>query len=368
MTKPTNAAEAILGEGGLLGKAGRNFKFSKVAANLPAAWIRNFTSNTVFMNVGGMPMGKIPFFLTKASRSMIDTWIEDLRENSAKAEGKPYTRKKTVYDEVKDLGLTSSTFATVELGVIEKDYENFLNRTQRKGSPFRAFFQVKEFLNMAKDWTSDKYGMVDSLGKTMMYMNGIDQGMSPAQAADEAEKWLFDYSLVKPSVKTLRKDVLGAPFITYASKVLPLMVETLATRPWRLAPYVALPYAMAALFKSEHDLSDDEYEAMIESLQEYLREKKYAGNIMPLIYLDEHGRPQILDLAYLYPWGMFSEMISELMSDDPLAVIQTLGLMTGVGPTIIAGITTGVDPFTRRPIVNKLDDKTEQMKQILQYT
>ena len=188
------------------------------------------------------------------------------------------------------------------------------------------------------------------------------------QAADEAEKWLFDYSLVKPSVKTLRKDVLGAPFITYASKVLPLMVETIATRPWRLAPYVALPYAMAALFKSEHDLSDDEYDAMIESLQEYLREKKYAGNIMPLIYLDEHGRPQILDLAYLYPWGMFSEMISELMSDDPLAVIQTLGLMTGVGPTIIAGITTGIDPFTRRPIVNKLDDKTEQMKQILQYT
>ena len=368
MTKPTNAAEAILGEGGLLGKAGRTFKWSKVAANFPAAWIRNFTSNTIAMNLGGMPMGKIPYFLTKASRSIIDTWIEDFRENSAKSKGQPYTRKRTVYDEVKDLGLTSSTFATVELGVIEKDYENFLNRTQRKGSPFRAFFKVKEFLNMAKDWTSDKYGMIDSLGKTMMYMNGIDQGMSPAQAADEAEKWLFDYSLVKPSVKTLRKDVLGAPFITYASKVFPLMVETISTRPWRLAPYVALPYAMAALFKSEHDLDDDEYYAMIESLQEYLREKKYAGNIMPLIYLDEHGRPQILDLAYLYPWGMFSEMASELMSDDPLAVIQTIGLMTGVGPTVIAGVTTGVDPFTRRPIVNKLDDKTEQMKQILQYT
>jgi hypothetical protein len=350
MMKPENAAEAIIGEGGFLGKASRFFKWSKVTANFPAAWVRNFSSNLVFMNIGGMNMAKIPYYLGAATGEMIKTW----------------NGQRSIYDDVKDFGLTSSTFASVELGKIEKEYENFLNRTQRKGSPFRAFFLAKELLTTAQDWTSDKYGMVDSLGKTMMYMNGIDKGMTPQEAADHAEKWLFDYSLVKPSVKTIRNAIVGAPFITYATKVFPLLVETALTRPWRFAPYFALPYAMAAMFKQTHDLDDEEYEGLMMSLQEYMREKRYAGNIMPLPYLDKFGRPQFLDLAYLYPWGMFTEIASEAQ-DDPTAIIQTLGLLGGPTASIISVLSTGVDPFTRRPVVNKLDSGEQKVEDALKY-
>ena len=351
MMKPENAAEAIIGEGGLLGKTSRLFKWSKVTANFPAAWVRNFSSNLVFMNIGGMPMGKIPYYLTKATREMIKTWKGE----------------KSIYDEVKDFGLTSSTFASVELGRIEKEFENYLNRTQRKGTPFKAFFVAKELLVTMQDWTSDKYGLVDSLGKTMMYMNGIDKGMTPQEAADHAEKWLFDYSLVKPSVKTLRQSIVGAPFITYTTKVFPLLVETALTRPWRFAPYFALPYAMAALFKETHDLDDEEYEQLMMSLQEYMREKRYAGNIMPLPYLDKFGRPQFLDLAYLYPWGMFTEIASEAQ-DDPGAIMQTLGLLGGPVASIITVISSGgIDPFTRRPVANKLDAPEQRVKDYLTY-
>ena len=350
MMKPENAAEAIIGESGFLGKASRFFKWSKVTANFPAAWVRNFSSNLVFMNIGGMNMAKIPYYLGAATGEMIKTW----------------KGQRSIYDDVKDFGLTSSTFASVELGKIEKEYENFLNRTQRKGSPFRAFFLAKELLTTAQDWTSDKYGMVDSLGKTMMYMNGIDKGMTPQEAADHAEKWLFDYSLVKPSVKTIRNAIVGAPFITYATKVFPLLVETALTRPWRFAPYFALPYAMAAMFKETHDLDDEEYEGLMMSLQEYMREKRYAGNIMPLPYLDKFGRPQFLDLAYLYPWGMFTEIASEAQ-DDPTAIIQTLGLLGGPTASIISVLSTGVDPFTRRPVVNKLDSGEQKVEDALKY-
>lgn len=352
MVEPDNVAEAIIGDSGLLGRANRLFKWSKVTANFPAAWVRNFSSNLVFMNVGGMNMARIPYYLTKATGEMIKTW----------------KGQKSIYDDVKDLGLTGSTFAAVELGRIEKEYENFLNRVERKQkkSPWRAFFMAKEFLTMAQDWTSDKYGLVDSLGKTMMYMNGIDKGMSPSQAADEAEKWLFDYSLVKPSVKKLRNAVVGAPFLTYTTKVFPLLVETALTKPWRFAPYIALPYAMAALFKDNHDLDDEEYEALMYSLPEYLREKRYAGNIMPLPYLDENGRAQFLDLAYLYPWGMFTEIASEAQ-DNPGDIIQTLGLLGGPTASLITVISSGVDPFTRRPVSNKLDSNTQQWVDKMKY-
>ena len=67
MMKPENAAEAIIGESGFLGKASRFFKWSKVTANFPAAWVRNFSSNLVFMNIGGMNMAKIPYYLGAAT-------------------------------------------------------------------------------------------------------------------------------------------------------------------------------------------------------------------------------------------------------------------------------------------------------------
>ena len=123
---------------------------------------------------------------------------------------------------------------------------------------------------------------------------------------------------------------------------------------------------MAAMFKETHDLDDEEYEGLMMSLQEYMREKRYAGNIMPLPYLDKFNRPQFLDLAYLYPWGMFTEIASEAQ-DDPMAIMQTLGLLGGPTASIISVISTGVDPFTRRPVVNKLDDKTQQVEDSLKY-
>ena len=367
MTSPTNAAEAIIGDTGAAGKISRHFKWAKVAANFPAAWIRNFTSNMILMNIGGMNLAKVPYNLGRAAGEIVTTWLEGRKVEQAMLKGTKYTPKRTAYDEVKDMGLTGSTFAAVELGRVEKELESFLNRTKRKGSPFRAFSVVNEFLNIVKDWTSDKYGFIDALGKTMAYQNNLDRGMDKATAADEAEKWLFDYSLVKPSVKTLRQSMLGAPFITFTSKVFPLMLETIATRPWRLAPYIMLPYAMAALFKDTHDLDDEEYKALLMSLQEYLREKQHAGNIMPLPYLDKYGRAQFIDVAYLYPWGMFSQMISEGMSEDPYAIMQTLGLMGGPILTLANGIMTNKDSFTRRPVYNPLDDNTQKAADWMKY-
>ena len=64
--------------------------------------------------------------------------------------------------------------------------------------------------------------------------------------------------------------------------------------------------------------------------------------------------------------GMFTEIASEAQ-DDPMAIMQTLGLLGGPTASIISVISTGVDPFTRRPVVNKLDDKTQQVEDSLKY-
>ena len=99
------------------GKASRFFKWSKVTSSSQQHGSA-ISSNLVFMNIGGMNMAKIPYYLGAATGEMIKTW----------------KGQRSIYDDVKDFGLTSSTFASVELGKIEKEYENFLNRTQKRFS------------------------------------------------------------------------------------------------------------------------------------------------------------------------------------------------------------------------------------------
>ena len=88
---------------------------------------------------------------------------------------------------------------------------------------------------------------IDSLGKIMMIKNELDKrglkvkDLTEYKGADKqtlddaalnAEKWLFDYSNVKQSVRYLRNAPFGAPFMSFTSLVAPLMVETVITKPW----------------------------------------------------------------------------------------------------------------------------------------
>ena len=196
--------------------------------------------------------------------------------------------------------------------------------------------------------------------------------MSDKDAIALSEKWLFDYSLVKPSIRYLSQATLGAPFIRFTSFVAPLMLETMLTRPWRMAPYYALAYGIKEMFKNNEDITEEELDGLKQSLADYLLEKSYDGifpaNVVPLPWRDDNGKVQFFDLSYLFPWGQFSEIGSELWNGQVVEAMKTLGMMGGPTVNIAAAITTGVDPFTRRKITNELDTPSEQFADILWYT
>jgi hypothetical protein len=287
----------------------------------------------------------------------------------------------------RDLGLTAGTFSNVEIGRIEREFKHLENKLKgKKSTSWAALGAMKGAFAKFQDATTDFYGGIDSLGKMMMLKSQLDkQGikikdlakykgdekLALDDIASNAEKWLFDYSNVVPSVRFLRQAPFGAPFISFTSFVAPLMLETAITKPWKFAPYYALGWAMKEWFKANHDLDDEDLEGLKVGLSEYLREKAtesiFPTGVIPLPFLDANKRVQFLDVSYVYPWGMFSEIAGELTEGNIGGALKTVGLMGSPLFNIASAVATGIDPFSRRVIIDPTGTPTEQAMDIWWY-
>jgi len=355
ITGEPSIAERWLGDDSLVADYNRLWKWAKVSAN-PPSYVRNFTSNLILMNMGGVEVNKMP--------SLIVSAFSDIRKK-----GK---HKGQLHQLAKDLGLTAGTFSNVELSRIEREFKDLQIRLKKDGStPWAVYGGVKKAFAKFQDFTSDAYGGIDAIGKMMMMKHGLEKRgveikdlgkytKSERAIVDEvaanAEKWLFDYSNTLPSVKYLRRIPFGAPFISFTSFVAPLMLETAITKPWKFAPYYALGFMVKEWFKNnQDDLSEEEVEGLKLGLSEYLREKAkkswFPAGVIPLPWLDENRRVQWLDISYLYPWGMFSEMAGEIAEGDVFQALKTAGMMGSPALNVASAIMNGTDPFTRQPIV-----------------
>ena len=258
-----------------------------------------------------------------------------------------------------------------ELGRMEKEFADLQNKL-KGGDKFSFLGAGKSALQKTYQGASDIYGSLETVGKMMAIKYAMEQkGMNESEAAAFANKWLFDYGLVQPSVRYASTAVVGAPFVRFQSKVIPLMFEVALTKPWRLTPYYAIGYGMAQLFKNNHDIDEEELDAMKQSLAEWLRQKAINGfmppNVIPLPALDDQGRWQIWDASYVMPWGMMSEFSSELWDGEFTNAMKTLGLMGGPLPDMLAVLKTGVDPFTQRPITDDTKTWGEQAADYFMY-
>ena len=322
------------------------------------------------MNLGGVSIGSMPGLMISS--------LADMRK-AGKHRGK-------LHQLAKDLGLTAGTFSNVELGRIEREFKHLENKLGQKSSPWASLGAMKGAFAKFQDATTDFYGGIDSLGKMMMLKSQLDkQGITIKDLADykgaerqalddiaaNAEKWLFDYSNVLPSVRYLRQAPFGAPFISFTSFVGPLMLETAITKPWKFAPYYALGWLMKEWFMKNHDLDEEDLEGLKVGLSEYLREKAtesfFPTGVIPLPFLDENKRVQFLDVSYIYPWGMFSEIAGELSEGNIGGALKTVGLMGSPMFNIASAVSTGIDPFSRREIIDPNGTPTEQAMDIWWY-
>ena len=319
-------AKAILGDAGFAAKATKLWKLSKVALN-PPTQVRNFASNMILLNLSGVRWRDLPkrFFQS----------MKDIKEDG-------------VYTQIaKKYGVVNSTFSKQEMIEINKAY--LKAKAKATGN---VIDQIKYIGGAIGDFASNAYQKMEIIGKTMKIIDDMSKGVDEATAALNAQKTLFDYSLVPPSVRYLRNSPIGMPFLTYYYKVLPNLLETAIRYPERYAPYIAIPYAMHSLIANYKGVTKEDFEKLQEALPEYLRDR---GNALALPVKDDQGRWQFLDFSYFLPYSMFTGAIKNAQDGNVQKFFSDVGLFGAPLSQLISAISVNKDPFTQREIYNELD-------------
>ena len=344
LTGDESTAEKVLGHGGWATKYVQIWKFLKVAANLTSQ-ARNFVSNMVMLNMSGMNPKDILTYMIKANSQIRN-------------------KKGIGYEVAMEYGVTESTFSAHEMIRFEEDLINIEKR--KDGNQMMLMLHIgmafgKRFSNKA----GDIYQYMEQLGKTTKILHEMEKNKSkPIDAALEAQKWLFDYSLVRPSVRYLRNAPIGIPFLTYYIKVIPRLWEVMRNHPHRLLPFIAIHYGLFALARAGLDMDDDEFDDLKKDLPKWVRSKTHA---YPLPMRDANGKVQIVDIGYFLPWGAHIDVVTSLSKGDVGAAAQSMGLASGPVTNLLTTLQTGTDPFTNREITNKGDPFGYQMASWMMY-
>ena len=342
MPPDADAWTSLFSYGGTGTKITQLWKMSKVALN-PPAQIRNVMSNMVLLHLSGIPLARVPEFVTKAIYH---------RMNNGK-----YWRI------AKKLGVTESTFASQELVRIHRD---MLDLQARLSGPV-SMATLRNMAGIIGGGASDAYQFFEAVGKTARIMYAMqEEGKSEDEAGMIAQRWLFDYSLVPKTVRSMRNMPVGMPFVTFYYKVLPRILEAAIKNPLAFVPYYALPYAFAAAFAAINDVDDDDVEQLLKAIPTWLREKGHAL-IWP--FRDAEGRWQVVDFSYILPWTMFTESVKNVREGKMGDLIDDSGLLGGPLTSLITVFTDDEhkDPWSGKPVFNEADPAAKQVTDFLTY-
>jgi hypothetical protein len=145
-----------------------------------------------------------------------------------------------------------------------------------------------------------------------------------------------------------------------------------------MLPYVALAATVPALVASSNDIDEEDEEKVRKSLSPGLRRK---DNMFMLPWKDANGKWQLVDVGYFLPWQMPYEMAKStakagynLATGDSKEAISNAGdvfktstLLSNPLFNIVSALTTGVDAFTGKPIVDKRDPPNKQVMDVTSY-
>lgn len=316
------------------------WKTLKVPLNPPSV-VRNFISNMVLLNLSGVSSTRLPLRMAEALGEIIT--------------------KGKYYQVAKKYGISSTTFSKQEMLQIKRMYKiakaqktgNWLDQADRIGSGL---------LNFA----GDSYGFIETFGKIIKIIDDMKAGKNPETAVYNAQKTLFDYSLVPAALKEVRQNPFGVPFATFQYKVLPFLIDTFIRHPERYVKYMAVPALAAAAWQNQNkDMTENDLKTLKEALPDYLRD---GGNALVWPYKDDEGRWQFYDWSYIMPWGFYTGIGNKIASGElGEATDDVVGLWGGPGLNVATAVLTNKDPFTNREIVDPASPSKDQAKDALNY-
>lgn len=330
-------AERVLGQQGYITRLTQFWKLLKVPFNPPTVF-RNAIGNIMLLQMSGVPLVRLP-----------DRMIQAIAEMATGGRHWQIAKK---------YGVTNTNFAHNEMIRLNR-WAQFT--MAKSGQPLTKLVALAAGF---ADKAANFYGKLEAVAKTAKIIDAMErEGMSEKDAALEAHKAIFDYSLIPPTVRYLRNAPIGMPFVTFNYKVAPRLIELVTKNPWRLWPYVASAMLLPALAMEGLDIDEEEYRALKKTIPKYMRDR---GHVFILPWRDEHGRFQYVDVSAFMPWNWFADVGGAAAKGDVGGTIHKSGF-GGPFAQILVALESNVDPFTGRPIANKADPYGKQLGDSLHY-
>jgi hypothetical protein len=318
------------------------FKVGKVALNPPTI-IRNVGSNIVQANLSGVPLWEVPQYISGGLKHIF--------------------KKDALWGQARRHGIFKTNWGQAEIGEILGD----LKKLEKKPYPN---------LLVGLQKIAEQYGKIDDFYKMAKFAERVRKGDSYAKAALEAQKWHMDYSLATPAIKVARANV--APFVTYQYKVLPLLMEAAAKRPWVYAKYAMIPWVATQALLASTDLTKEDFEKLRKDLPTYL---KNSGTAMPVPWRSPEGDVQWMNYEYFMPFGNAWTLAEDMKSfgavspeaSGPGDILRAIGIGNPIVDTVYGSLmmAKGTEPpkdtFTKRSVYNRLDDPAVKMQKMMYW-
>lgn len=319
------------------------YKFVKVPANLPTSMRNLYTNTYSAWMLGDVPLGELPSLFGEA--------LNIIRNKG------PH------YDNLIKHNVFQSKWSAQELRGIEEAIPS--------ENPVASVINWVD--NKVVKPVAEKYSLAEDLFKTIVYLNGVKNGMPPADAAYMAHYSIGDYSKATALINQLSRGtahgplgsvgpIVQSPFTKWRYLFLGRYAHSLLRAPFRNLTVALTGYLMYSnLRRALTDMFGSEEKA-VKKIKQGLAYWARRGKVvtpMPGFRKDpDTGEPIVdyLDLTFLSPFGDIGETsVRSSRGEFQRAFIESWGLGGNPLLNILQLYKTGRNTYLDREIYDILD-------------
>ncbi len=205
----------------------------------------------------------------------------------------------------------------------------------------------------------DLYEAEDQVFRLAAWLRAKEEGASDIEAGKSARKSFLDYNINAPWIQAMRKTAF--PFISFTYRAIPMLLETAATKPWKLLKLGMMAGALNMLgYLLSGGDEDDE--------RRYLPEEK-AGRVLGVVpklirmpWNDANGSPVFLDIRRFVPVGDFLDAGQSHSAIPLIPSIVPGGVLSIMGELVL-----NKSQFTGKEITRDTDTATEKTLKVVDH-
>jgi hypothetical protein len=312
------------------------WKAGKVVLNPPTV-ARNIVTNIFFLAdiLGGVPPEDVY------------TWATALKDLTSKGEG------------------YKGLLVRGKLGVeyYPEEVKALLESVQASGGD--AIKGISRVAGKIMDKPGRFYQAMEQWSKIAVYNKNIEYGKTPDEAAEIAEKALFNYFKLPPLIKQLRSasaqgplgslGVIGAnPFMTFRYKATQGFSHALFRRPFSILKWAMILGGITYASAKALGLSKEKMKA----IQKAVINRGKAGLPLPFKSGSKEEQYALLDLTFVLPViGDALQLSAETKKGDFIKSLSNAeGFFSGPVMSLVVGLLSNKEPYSGYDIYSPLDD------------